>query len=113
LACEERARVAAVERHPEARVVRPRLAQRMQLKQMAAGRADEEDVAMLIGHVSASRQQGRRDSNPRPTVLETAALPTELRPWADGIVARRFGHPPAHDRPTAGERGCDAGRARA
>src|SRR5579859_6309502 len=26
------------------------------------------------------RQQGRRDSNPRPTVLETAALPTELRP---------------------------------
>ena len=33
-------------------------------------------------------QQGRRDSNPRPTVLETAALPTELRPWAHGIVAR-------------------------
>src|SRR6476661_1560735 len=28
-----------------------------------------------------SGQQGRRDSNPRPTVLETAALPTELRPW--------------------------------
>ena len=26
-------------------------------------------------------KQGRRDSNPRPTVLETAALPTELRPW--------------------------------
>src|SRR5437667_4374685 len=26
-------------------------------------------------------EQGRRDSNPRPTVLETAALPTELRPW--------------------------------
>ena len=25
-------------------------------------------------------KQGRRDSNPRPTVLETAALPTELRP---------------------------------
>ena len=25
-------------------------------------------------------RQGRRDSNPRPTVLETAALPTELRP---------------------------------
>ena len=33
-------------------------------------------------------QQGRRDSNPRPTVLETAALPTELRPWAETIVAR-------------------------
>jgi hypothetical protein len=25
--------------------------------------------------------QGRRDSNPRPTVLETAALPAELRPY--------------------------------
>ena len=37
-------------------------------------------------HASAeatrTTQQGRRDSNPRPTVLETAALPTELRPWA-------------------------------
>jgi hypothetical protein len=29
-------------------------------------------------------EQGRRDSNPRPTVLETAALPTELRPWVRG-----------------------------
>src|SRR3954471_13791377 len=36
----------------------------------------------------APRKQGRRDSNPRPTVLETAALPTELRPWARRIVAR-------------------------
>jgi hypothetical protein len=34
--------------------------------------------------------QGRRDSNPRPTVLETAALPTELRPWAEMIVAVAF-----------------------
>jgi hypothetical protein len=25
--------------------------------------------------------QGRRDSNPRLPVLETGALPTELRPW--------------------------------
>jgi hypothetical protein len=25
-------------------------------------------------------EQGWRDSNPRPTVLETAALPTELHP---------------------------------
>src|SRR5579884_1501312 len=33
-------------------------------------------------------QQGRRDSNPRPTVLETAALPTELRPCAGGPVYR-------------------------
>jgi hypothetical protein len=38
--------------------------------------------------------QGRRDSNPRPTVLETAALPTELRPWVRcGIVASAFRHP--------------------
>ena len=43
-------------------------------------------------------EQGRRDSNPRPTVLETAALPTELRPWATPIVApclarhRRLAH---------------------
>ena len=29
---------------------------------------------------AAFELQGRRDSNPRPTVLETAALPTELRP---------------------------------
>ena len=36
------------------------------------------------------REQGRRDSNPRPTVLETAALPTELRPWAEMIVAVAF-----------------------
>ena len=26
-------------------------------------------------------QQGRRDSNPQPPVLETGALPVELRPW--------------------------------
>src|SRR5438128_7512477 len=36
-------------------------------------------------------EQGRRDSNPRPTLLETAALPTELRPWVRRrIVAARF-----------------------
>src|SRR5262245_53497665 len=28
-------------------------------------------------------EQGRRDSNPRPSVLETDALPTELLPSAD------------------------------
>lgn len=26
--------------------------------------------------------QGRQESNPQPTVLETAALPIELRPYA-------------------------------
>ena len=35
-------------------------------------------------------QQGRRDSNPRPTVLETAALPTELRPCAGWPVPSGF-----------------------
>jgi hypothetical protein len=36
--------------------------------------------------------QGRQDSNPRPTVLETAALPTELRPYLLlSIAAVRFG----------------------
>jgi hypothetical protein len=36
-------------------------------------------------------QQGRRDSNPQPPVLETGALPVELRPWvgADCIGAFR------------------------
>ena len=28
--------------------------------------------------------QGRRDSNSRPTVLETVALPTELHPFING-----------------------------
>ena len=29
-------------------------------------------------------EQGRRDSNPQPPVLETGALPVELRPWVRG-----------------------------
>src|SRR4030042_1750858 len=29
--------------------------------------------------------QGRQDSNPRPAVLETAALPSELHPYTFGI----------------------------
>lgn len=39
--------------------------------------------------------QGRQDSNLRPTVLETAALPTELRPWvaeANGTGAPEWQH---------------------
>ena len=31
-------------------------------------------------------RQGRQDSNLRPTVLETAALPAELRPSASGRI---------------------------
>ena len=30
-------------------------------------------------------QQGKKASNPRPTVLETAALPAELFPYSDGL----------------------------
>ena len=40
-------------------------------------------------------KQGRQDSNLRPTVLETAALPTELRPWAaeaNGTAASEWQH---------------------
>jgi hypothetical protein len=49
--------------------------------------------ALLIGPRSwssssrpAAEGQGRQDSNLRPTVLETAALPAELRPCARRIV---------------------------
>jgi hypothetical protein len=39
-------------------------------------------LMVLVARAEARERelQGRRDSNPRPTVLETAALPTELRP---------------------------------
>jgi hypothetical protein len=48
------------------------------IRERAAGSC----TAWVSGPVCAeTSQQGRRDSNPRPTVLETAALPTELRPW--------------------------------
>ena len=42
-----------------------------------------------------STQQGRQDSNLQPPVLETGALPIELRPWADGIVPPVFGAIPS------------------
>ncbi len=35
------------------------------------------------------RWQGQQGSNPRPAVLETAALPTELYPYSEPIPARR------------------------
>ena len=45
--------------------------------------AEDRRRRLTGGKASAKPQrQGRRDSNPRPTVLETAALPTELRPCA-------------------------------
>jgi hypothetical protein len=42
---------------------------------------------------SSFSQQGRQDSNLQPPVLETGALPIELRPWAPRIVALPSGHP--------------------
>ena len=38
--------------------------------------------ARVAGFRATMRRQGWKDSNPRPTVLETAALPTELHPSA-------------------------------
>ena len=37
---------------------------------------------------SVEKWQGLRDSNPRPSVLETDALPTELNPYAGGWGSR-------------------------
>ena len=35
------------------------------------------------GDLQGETQQGRQDLNLQPPVLETGALPIELRPWAD------------------------------
>jgi len=46
-------------------------------------------------------QQGRQDSNLQPPVLETGALPVELRPWvagANGTAAPRWQDPPVQRR---------------
>ena len=44
---------------------------------------------------AGGEQQGRQDSNLQPPVLETGALPVELRPWvaAPGLYWRLLGHP--------------------
>src|SRR6185312_8395978 len=53
---------------------------------------EDEVIGLEFSHGQRLRrrpgQQGRRDSNPRPTVLETAALPTELRPCVGWPVYR-------------------------
>src|SRR5215204_2082254 len=51
--------------------------------------------ATLVAHLLllapfVRRKQGRRDSNPRPAVLETAALPTELLPSASYYLVSRW-----------------------
>ena len=40
--------------------------------------------------LSGPAGQGRRDSNPQPPVLETGALPVELRPLAPTMAGGRF-----------------------
>ena len=51
-----------------------------------------QDLGQRMTTKSPVTQQGRQDSNLQPPVLETGALPIELRPWADGIVPLVFGH---------------------
>ena len=44
----------------------------------------------LFHHLGIHRTswQGRQDSNPRPAVLETAALPTELHPYTTELESK-------------------------
>ena len=41
--------------------------------------------AALSDSIFVKKWQGKKASNPRPTVLETAALPTELFPYIKQI----------------------------
>ena len=66
-------------------------------KKLAAGEDPNEtrsrgarQLAGCRAFTRGSVQQGRRDSNPRPAVLETAALPTELCPCAGYALYRRL-----------------------
>ena len=48
-------------------------------------------LIMLAPFPRSGHWQGRRVSNPRPTVLETVALPTELHPYCCGPIAKAMG----------------------
>ncbi len=48
-----------------------------------------------LGGTAPFRQQGWQDSNPRPAVLETAALPAELHPYKKKRIKRETGFEPA------------------
>ena len=50
-----------------------------QEKRYAASRGEATKIA--ADSLSAAIWQGKKASNPRPTVLETVALPTELFPY--------------------------------
>ena len=61
----------------------PPVSKRLERCQRAAARSKTRMPPHRAYGVSAQpSEQGRQDSNLRPTVLETAALPTELRPCA-------------------------------
>src|SRR6185295_14562279 len=44
-------------------------------------------VVPLTRRPGQENWQGRKASNPRPTVLETVALPAELLPWGTGALS--------------------------
>ena len=55
-----------------------------EINQAGIGEADQDDGCKCQKrrrHLSAALWQGKKASNPRPTVLETVALPTELFPY--------------------------------
>src|ERR1041384_8223230 len=58
------------------------------------GAHDDRDRTSTARARAQGRQQGRQDSNLQPPVLETGALPIELRPWAGvGLYPRLSGIP--------------------
>ena len=50
-------------------------------------------VAIFRTTAREKTQQGRQDSNLQPPVLETGALPVELRPWVDADCIRGLERP--------------------
>jgi hypothetical protein len=59
----------------------------------------ERNPALGAGFLAFHPVQGRRDSNPEPPVLETGALPVELRPSAHHSVSAPSGRPYTPDVP--------------
>ena len=47
--------------------------------------------------VATLPEQGKRDLNPQPAVLETAALPIELLPYTVGCPREGIGQPRSND----------------
>ena len=51
----------------------------------------------MVTRSSVHRWQGRRESNPQPAVLETAALPIELHPYGKSYWAASLFRDAARD----------------